>query len=202
MEFDDRQFAAPVLDERLRVASEAARMARVRGQFLDFFEREHLLVIRFLRYLGASLPDAEDAASEAFVAAWERLRDGEFPTQDSQRRSWVRTVARRAWSRPPAMARHQVAVAAGVELPELCEPGPGHAELTDQTMAVLAALGALEENTRVVMAFHLDGFSSVETARAIGVSDQKARDLLKKARAVLRHELSAQRDADRRGRAE
>ena len=70
------------------------------------------------------------------------------------------------------------------------QPGSDHAELTPQTLAVLDALHSLDPETRAVTAFHMDGFTSVEIPALLDITDQRARDLLKKARKVLRKTLA------------
>jgi len=49
-----------------------------------------------------------------------------------------------------------------------------------------------------VMAFHLDGFNAVEIGVHLGMTDQYVRDLVKKARRILRRELTDTQDPERR----
>jgi DNA-directed RNA polymerase specialized sigma24 family protein len=69
-----------------------------------------------------------------------------------------------------------------------------HADLTTQGMFVLAELRRLDKDTRTVMAFYIDGFTSVEIARQLKITDQKVRDLVKKGRKTLARRLSPLRE--------
>jgi len=62
--------------------ADATKMAQMRADFVDFYDREYLAVIRFVMRCGASRQDAEDAAQDAFVAAWKDLLD-RITTQSS-----------------------------------------------------------------------------------------------------------------------
>jgi hypothetical protein len=48
----------------------AVSMDAMRQDFLDFFDAEYHLVVRFMMRNGASLGAAEDSAQEAFVRSW------------------------------------------------------------------------------------------------------------------------------------
>lgn len=55
---------------------------------------------------------------------------------------------------------------------------------------VLQALRTLDEESRAVMAFHLDDFTTKEIAAALELTEQRVRDVMKKARAALRTALT------------
>jgi DNA-directed RNA polymerase specialized sigma24 family protein len=79
----------------------------------------------------------------------------------------------------------------GGEVPDLPAQDPGHDELTAQAQAVLQALRALDEEARTVMAFDLDGILTSDTAAALNVTEQRVRDIKKRARAALKRYLAA-----------
>jgi RNA polymerase sigma-70 factor (ECF subfamily) len=70
--------------------------------------------------------------------------------------------------------------------PQAPDPIDAHGSMLD----VHAALRTLDDDCRAVIAFHLDGFSTVETATALGIDNQRVRNLRKKARAQLRRAVS------------
>jgi RNA polymerase sigma factor (sigma-70 family) len=177
-----------------RPATDPARMAAMRANFIEFFDREYAYVVRFVMRGGqASLDAAEDAAQEAFVDAWSlavaeplgRWSDVSDP------RAWIRTVALNKHRRPPGPRRRPVIVPVS-DLPETPQP-----DLTHESLFVLEALHSLDEQTRAVMAFHLDGFPGPAIAAQLGITDQQARDLLKKARKILASKLAGTRDQER-----
>lgn len=165
-------------------AADAARMTRVRADFLEFYDRQFPYIVRFLIYVGANPQDAENATQEAFIDAWHLTAPPGKWADIEQPDGWIRTVAlRKCWRN----SRMILPVADSQEMPQ---PDSDHGELTPQTLAVLDALHSLDLEARAVMAFHMDGFTSVEIAVLLDITDQRARDLLKKARKILRKTLA------------
>lgn len=153
-------------------------MARMRGDFLDFMERTYPRMVRLLMTYGASRQDAEDAAQEAFLQGWCKVVAGRWASIDHQD-GWIRRVVWHVHRRPPGQKRIQPKIAHGTDLPDLADPGPGHAELTEQTLNVIDALTHLPEPQRAVMALTMDGSPDSETASLLGLTAQKVRDLRK-----------------------
>jgi RNA polymerase sigma factor (sigma-70 family) len=154
-----------------------------------FYDDHYHRVVRFMMQNGASLADAQDAASEAFVASWVLMnRNPDAWQAVSSHAAWVRTVALRRLARPPGPRRRPLT--ANSDVPDQPGPGPGHAELTTQAEAVLQALRALDNEARAVMAFYIDGFTTAETATALSITQQRVRDVRKKARAALKRQLT------------
>jgi RNA polymerase sigma factor (sigma-70 family) len=169
---------------------------QTRSAFIAFYDDQFHLVVRFVMRVGASPEDAHDAAQEAFLEAWALAQQPTRWQQISDPTGWIRAVALYKYRRPPGPRRRPVTLAVA-ELPDSSDHALGTDELTAQTLDVLTALRALDEDTRTVMAFHLDGFSCAAIARQMGMSDQKARDLLKKARKLLGRMLGKQREGGR-----
>jgi RNA polymerase sigma factor (sigma-70 family) len=153
------------------------------------------LVVRFLMRYGATLHDAEDAAQEAFTDAWDRVERTRTWAEVTDPRGWIRAVALRKYLRPPGSRRRPISVPVP-EVPEAPTPGAGHAELLPGTLLVLDAMRSLDPEPRAVLAFHLDGFSAPAIGTQLGISDQKVRDLLKKARRILARTLTGSRDRE------
>jgi len=63
---------------------------------------------------------------------------------------------------------------------------------------VLEALRGLDEQARAVMAFHLDDFPTAAIADALGLTEQRVRDVKKKARAALKTALAGHMSSGRR----
>lgn len=170
-----------------------ARTAEIRADWLAFYDREYWLVVRFVMRCGAGLQAAEDAVQDAFVDAWALTARADAWLAITDPRGWIRRVALRKYRRPPGKHRRPAAVPVG-DFPELAQPGQSHADLTNETLLVTAALRRLEPEPQAAMAFHLDGFTGPQIASQLGITDQKARDLLKAARRVLARELARAKD--------
>lgn len=161
-------------------------MAEMRQPVLALFEQQYHLVVRFVMICGASDQDAQDATQEAFIEALRRADDGRW-AMVSNPGGWLRRVALRRYQR---MIQRDPARFRPLTLDE-DQPasGPGPSDLAPGTIDAMSALRRLPPDCRAAMAFHLDGFSSVEIAAHLDITSQQARDLLKKARRQLLRDL-------------
>jgi DNA-directed RNA polymerase specialized sigma24 family protein len=162
-----------------------ARMTEMRGEFISFYDREHPLLVRFLVNAGASLPAAEDAMQEAFADAWALVRSGSWELVNNPA-GWIRVVGLRKYYRQRGRAGRELPVADFAVAPA---PAPCPADLAGETLAVLMALHSLPADERVALAFQIDGISCRETADHLRITEQKTRDLRKKARRNLASHL-------------
>jgi RNA polymerase sigma factor (sigma-70 family) len=170
----------------------------MRTAWVEFYDHEYQPVVRFVVRLGAGLEDARDAAGEAFTESLVLVnREPEKWAQIEDKRSWVRSVVLRKYKRPPGK-RIQPLVDKYADIPELPDPGLEPGELTAQTQAVLQELHKLDEETRTVMAYYMDRFPAAVTANELGITEQRVRDLTKKARATLKRNLSGMRTLEGR----
>lgn len=165
------------------------RTALIREDFLAFYDREYHRVVRFVMRCGASLQAAEDAVQDAFVDAWALTSRPDAWQAIVDPRGWIRRVALRKYQRPPGKHRRLVATPVS-DLPEMPQHGDHHTDLTDDTLLVIAVLRRLDPEMQAAMAFHLDGFTGPQIASQLGITDQKARDLLKAARKILARALA------------
>jgi len=164
-------------------------LVQVRADWIDFYDTHYHRVVRVVMLNGATRAEAEDAAQEAFKESWDLLvKDPDRWQAVTGKAAWIRTVALRRHRRPPG-PRHRPLIA-GDELPDLPADGPGHDELTVQTQLVLQALRALDEEARTVIAFDMDGIPTADTAAALGITQQRLRDVRKKARTALKKLLT------------
>jgi RNA polymerase sigma factor (sigma-70 family) len=188
MSDDRRQEHSPGPVPTNRNGAEAAetKMASVRKDFLNFFDAEYHLVVRLVMRNGANLADAQDATQQAFLQAWRLVKRGRWG-EIAHQRAWIRAVAFNH-HRAEHRARAQKPLGLDMELPEL---GPGHADLTGQARDVVALLQRLDHDCRAVIAFDLDDIPSSVIAATLLITEQKVRDLRKKARRQLKRHLSA-----------
>ena len=155
-----------------------------REAFLNLAEHHYRRVIQMLMLLGADQEDAKDAAQDAFLQGWDRVSDSRWAAVVKPD-AWIRKVALRCYQRPPGRARTQPLIAQGVELPDIAEFGPGHAELTEQTLWVIELLGSLPMDQRTVMALTIDKLTCTEIAQVMDLTPQQVLDLRKRARKAL-----------------
>ena len=164
-------------------------LVQVRGEWTDFYDTHYHRVVRFVMLNGASRAEAEDAAQEAFLESWDMLvKDPDRWQAVTGKAAWIHTVALRRHRRPPGPRRRPLM--AGDELPDLPADGPGHDVLTAQTQLVLHALQALDGEARAVIAFDMDGIPAADAAAALGITQQRVRDVRKKARPALKKLLT------------
>ncbi|WP_406336078.1 RNA polymerase sigma factor [Streptomyces sp. NBC_00203] len=140
-------------------------------------------LVRFLLLHGASWAEAQDAAQDAFT---QMCAPGLSLTHP---RAWLRTVAWRSWVSQQVKPEDACA-----EMPEpqtsLRWQTPDHAaELGEEERRVVSLLLQLLAKQRAAMAWHLDGFTTEESARAMGTTQAAVRQNLTRARAALREGL-------------
>lgn len=169
---------------------EDASLVAMRSAWIDFYDAEYERVVRFLMRTGACWDDARDAAQDAFLESWALMTcRPKAWEQIINPRAWIRTVAWRKHRRPPG-SRRRLHLAVGADLPDLPQPGPEVGEWTAQTQAVTQALAGLNEDERMVMTFRMDGFTFADIAAELGINEQEARHLARRARAALKRTLA------------
>ncbi|MFI1360206.1 RNA polymerase sigma factor [Streptomyces sp. NPDC020898] len=146
-------------------------------------DEQYPALVRFLLLQGASWAEAQDAVQDAFTQMCAPGVTITYP------RAWLRTVAWRSW------------VSQQVKLEETCadlpEPQiglrwqtPAHAaELGEEERQVISLLQHLPAKQRAAMAWHLDGFTTEESARAMGTTQAAVRQNLARARTALKQGL-------------
>ncbi|WP_449479052.1 RNA polymerase sigma factor [Streptomyces abikoensis] len=151
------------------------------------YQAERQPLIRFLLFSGASWTEAQDAVQEAFTQlCLPRAAPITSP------RAWLRTVAWRVWLRHNVRCPEQP-----TEDPlQLQAAQTTHwetplqaAEITEEQRRVLALLLGLPPQQRAAMAWHLDGFTTRDTAQALGTTEAAVRQNLCRARSTLKARL-------------
>ncbi|GAA2359008.1 hypothetical protein GCM10010246_56170 [Streptomyces cuspidosporus] len=150
----------------------------------ELHEDQFPALVRFLLLQGASWPEAQDAAQDAFTQMCAPGLSISYP------KAWLRTVATRSWLRQQVKPEDACA-----EPPEpsgvLRWQTPAHAvEVGEEERQVIALLLQLPAKQRAALAWHLDGFTTEESARAMGTSQAAVRQNLSRARAALKAGLA------------
>lgn len=180
-------------------AAVPATMGAMRTAWLDLYDAELHPVIRFVMKSGpASLEDARDAAHEAFLESWRLMttRPGDWAAIRDPR-AWLRTVALRRFRRPPG-PRNRLILDTCADLPDAPAPSLDPGELTAQAQMVLAELRQLDFEAREVMAYLTDGFTAAAIGEAMGITEQRARNVIRRARVHLKRRLAAAPVTERR----
>lgn len=175
-----RQSLTPQADAAQDQIAEAFR--RLHGD-------EYVRVIAYLQVHGATLPDAKDAAQDAFKHAWQLMHQPQRWAQIENPALWIRGVARNMWRTPPGPRRRPtVAIEYAAELPD---PNADPGDLAALHASVMDALKGLHPDVRNVMVLKIQNFSLEEivtrmNAEGHPVGEVKVRNLLSKGRAALR----------------
>lgn len=162
-------------------------------QIAEAFRRlhgdEYVRVIAHLQVHGATLPDAKDAAQDAFKHAWQLMHQPQRWAQIENPALWIRGVARNMWRTPPGPRRQPtVAIEHAAELPD---PNADPGDLAALHTSVMDALKGLHPDVRNVMLLKIQKFSLGEivarmNAEGHSIDEVKVRNLLCKGRAALR----------------
>ncbi|GAA1982703.1 SigE family RNA polymerase sigma factor [Kitasatospora viridis] len=147
------------------------------GEFRTFYEAAHGQLVAHLYALTGDLGEAQDAAQEAFIRAWNhwpRLSSHENPV------AWVRLTGQRIaisrWRRARTALRSWVRHG-----PVNPQPGPG-----PESVALVAALRELPEaQRRAVVLHHMGGLTVAEIAAEEGVALGTIKARLHRGRAAL-----------------
>ena len=96
-----------------------ASLLQVRADWIRFYDAHYHPVIGFVMKNGASLDDAQDAAQEAFTASWQLMHTRpDTWLAITSKPAWIRTVALRAYRRPPG-PRRCPPIATVTDMPDL-----------------------------------------------------------------------------------
>ncbi|MGI5238812.1 RNA polymerase sigma factor [Dactylosporangium sp. CA-139066] len=149
-------------------------------EFEAFYEKEWGSVVAFLRYLGASPPDAQDVAQDAFAHLYRCWHRVDTPT------AWIRkTASRELGHRRRRAATEQKALDANPPPDEAEDGDEGGAASIYTDDRFTAAIAALSARQRQVVAWRLAGFSNAETARELGMTPENTSAMWSRAKARL-----------------
>jgi RNA polymerase sigma-70 factor (sigma-E family) len=114
-------------------------------RFDEFYRSTRQRVLAYLYAACGDLAEAQDAAQEAYVRAWQRwsrLRDYADPE------AWIRIVGWRV------LASRWRQVRAGARAYRRLGPPPDHPAPSEETVALVAALRRLPTDQRVALVLH------------------------------------------------
>jgi RNA polymerase sigma factor (sigma-70 family) len=172
-------------DAELVIQAQAGEVAA----YEELVRRHSAAAVRLAHAICGSSGDAEDAAQEAFVKAYQAL--GRFRA-DAPLRPWLlRIVANEAKNRRRSAGRRgRLATLATGRRPEH-QPSPEDVAITDaDSRAVLAALAGLPERDRdVISCRYFAGLSERETADVLGCKTGTVKSRLARALDRLRFAL-------------
>jgi RNA polymerase sigma-70 factor (ECF subfamily) len=152
--------------------------------FDEFYQGTRSRVLTYLYSVSGDLPQAQDAAQEAYARAWQHWSR---VSQAEQPEAWVRTVGwrllaahwRRARVRRRAYARQDTATSV---------PPPG-----EDTVTLVGALRQLPEpQRRAIVLHHLLDLSVAQIASETGVAVGTVKARLSRGRAALAEILGSQ----------
>jgi len=162
-------------------------------QFDRFFRARYRDLVRHVMRFGATLDEAEEAAQEAMITAYQR-----WPTITNPN-AWTWRVACRAYLRVARRRRIREVLAPAEGLPLVSTPDGTDALLS--TFRVRSLLGRLAAQQRRVVAWWLDGYQFNEIANKLDVQTSTVRSLFRHARArlarLLRDQAAAPVPGDR-----
>lgn len=149
-------------------------------EFTAFYHESAARLVAFLRWQGASLPDAADCAQEALTQAFARWSTLTEPY------AWCRVVASRGYARHLATLRE-----CPTDDPDQVAGAPLLPSNTDVAAFenrhhVLGLLNRLPSRQRQVMAWTYDGATPTEIADTLRITPEAVRSNLHKARTTLR----------------
>jgi RNA polymerase sigma-70 factor (ECF subfamily) len=142
------------------------------------------LIERLCRILLGDSGEAEDAAQQTFLLAYQSLLAG---TRPHRPRAWLCTIARReCWARDHRRRRERLRVVSQAE--ERTEPDPAEQTVLRAELASIGeGLGRLPARQRQALVLReLAGLSYTQVAAALEVSESAAEALLVRARRSLR----------------
>ena len=145
--------------------------------FEEFYRTSRHRVVTLLYALGGDLAEAQDAAQEAYVRAWQRWRQiGAY----SDPEAWVRTVGRRLLINRWRKIRN------GITAARRHGPEPAARPPSENTVALVTALRRLPaEQREAIVLHHLADLSVAEIAAQTNTPEGTVKARLARGRRAL-----------------
>jgi RNA polymerase sigma factor (sigma-70 family) len=159
-----------------------ARFRQVSGDSFDsFFRQRFSKTVVMLIAMGASRAEAEDAAQDAMLLAWQQWESIREPA------AWVRATAVRVfWKYARARRSDPVPMS---DLPDVPSDNPWPGIFGEEQWRVLSLLRALPPGQREVTALFYDGMPCEEIAALTGKPSGTVRSQLRHARKTLKEKM-------------
>ena len=153
-------------------------------QLSDLVERHQAELWRYLRYLGAQAPEADDLVQETFLAV---ARSGFEQRSTGESASYLRTTARNQLLSLRRKQKHEV-LSANLDSAEALWAEHASGSLwDDQLAAVRGCVEKLEGRAREAIQLHYREKTSHQSiAEKLGMKADGVKTLLRRTRAVLR----------------
>lgn len=151
---------------------------------VDWVRRHQVVLVRYLRALGAEGSHALDLAQEVFVAAWQRdVQD----MGDAAAAAWLRETGRRMFLAAGRRAKGREASLDPVAVDEVWDPlqardgGSAWREALDRCVK-----GLPERSRQLVEGRYGDGLSRDQLGQRLQLSDAGVKQALRRVRAALK----------------
>ncbi len=156
---------------------------------MAFYEATYRPVFRYVLLSGGPRDDVEDVVADTFHHAFRAWLDGRGPHHETHR-AWALTIARRVLIDHARRAGHRSAAEVSEQIPDArWEQG-----VRETWLWFEAASRALSPAAReAVVLRYAGGLTAEEIGTVLGISGSGVRSLIKRALAVLRREMGADR---------
>ncbi len=157
-------------------------MSDSREDFDEFFRADLPLLIRYLVHSGWWWEDARDAAAEAMFSAYQGWAEIEHP------RAYVRKVAYRIATQQRRRDRERTlrSIRGGMTTPEQTDPYSILEDRMDALRRLVELLKKVPDKQRLVLVWHLDGFTNTEIAHHLHMSPATVASHLRHAKNRIR----------------
>jgi len=166
------------------------------AEFEDLFRRTRIDLLAYLTRRAESPEEAADLLAETYLIAWRRL---EAIPEGEQARLWLFGVARNLLKKGASRSRTAAVVVGRLAAEIRAAQRLREATTDDRTQIVLGAFSRLGEQDREILALTAwEELTPGEIAAAMGMSANRVRVRLHRARARLRKQLRPEREAAHR----
>ena len=154
-------------------------------EYEDFFRDHYRKLIQVVLYMGATMPEAEDAVQDAMAAVLRRWEKTENPA------AYARRVAERSFIKSRQRGLGRVRIRLLAKVPTAQQEGYPDAGITDleATEQFMQMLMLLTPWQRIFMALYFDGHTNAEIAEMSGKTEAAVRKTLQRARERIQNAM-------------
>ncbi|MEA2684459.1 MAG: hypothetical protein QOK05_2787 [Chloroflexota bacterium] len=166
----------------LAMRREETAVADAATRFYDLYQREGVVVLRYLRSTLREPVAAEDLCADTFCRAWDAW--GRFSGTDTQARAWLIRIARNlvidAVRRDGRVKFTQISAD---------QPSPLGAETDAELLDLRHAMDSLDRDDRELLAMRMAGLSHAEIGLIRGKSEEATKKAWQRALVRVREQL-------------
>lgn len=157
-------------------------MAGAATTFYDLYQREGVVVLRYLRSTLRQPAAAEDLCSDTFCRAWDAWP--RFSGTDAEARAWLMRIARN-------LVIDSVRRDGRIKFTELAadQPSPLGTETDAAVLDLRRAMENLDRDDRELLAMRMAGLSHAEIAQVRGKSEEAIKKAWQRALVRVREQL-------------